>query len=372
MSTLLVTSFTPRTGSGRGLRTVGIARGLAQSDDVTVIYVEFDGSEVATELETDPRVSLAPLHPTRGVRRLVGYGRARAAGVPRAFARGVSAELLGVKREASAYDRVIADGPTVAAALILVAGLDNAIYNAHNIESGFRATLSSVRRNYGSVENLRVFETKLMTGAIATWLPTRRDVRDAPALAPGGVFRYVPNVVDVTTIRPISRRPRSNLVLFVADFSYEPNLNAARFLIDEVMPRLWLRAPTIELNLVGRGLALPPGTDRRIHALGYVADVRDAYASAACVVVPLLQGGGSPLKMVEAMAYGLPIVATPVAAAGLEEARPGIHYLEGDGAEQIAEGLETACSGEIDEMGRAARALAESAYSIEALATLLR
>ncbi len=372
MTTLLVTSFTPRTGSGRGLRTVGIARALARSDDVHVAYVEFDGTQPATELEVEPRISLESLHPSRGARRAVSYGRARAARVPRALAKGVSAELIAAGRMANDRDRVIADGPTAAAALILVAGIENVIYNAHNIESGFRTTLSSIRRSYGSAENLRSFERQLMTRASETWLPTHRDVRSAPELAPDGVFRYVPNVVDVAAI-PVNTPPtRSNRVLFVADFSYEPNANAARFLVDEVMPALWSSAPSLELALVGRGLELPSGTDGRIQALGFVPQLDRAYARAACVVVPLFQGGGSPLKMVEAMAYGLPIVATAVAAAGLEEATAGVHYLEAEGAAGIAAALKRACNGEIDGIGRAARALAESAYSIDALADLLR
>ena len=55
--------------------------------------------------------------------------------------------------------------------------------------------------------------------------------------------------------------------------------------------------------------------------------------------MPLLTGGGSPLKFVEALAYGLPVVATPHAAAGLEAARAGEHYREADGPEAFADAL---------------------------------
>jgi glycosyltransferase involved in cell wall biosynthesis len=84
--------------------------------------------------------------------------------------------------------------------------------------------------------------------------------------------------------------------------------------------------------------------------------------------VPLLTGGGSPLKFIEALARGIPVVATPRAAAGVE-AEAGRHFLEGDGAEGFAAALVAAIGAE--EMGAEARRLAEREYSIEALARML-
>ena len=75
----------------------------------------------------------------------------------------------------------------------------------------------------------------------------------------------------------------------------------------------------------GRGLVAAL-EDPRVEALGFVEDLPAAYARARCAVVPLLQGGGTPLKLIEALAYGLPVVATPRAAAGLA-VRDGEHCL---------------------------------------------
>lgn len=370
MRTLFVTPFTPRTGSGRGLRTVGVVRALARSGDVSVRYVEFDGSSPDETLSSDPRISLFAIHPSRGVGRAIAYGRARVARIPRALARGVSPELVAAGRDADGYDRVVADGPIAASALMVVGGVENVIYNAHNVESGFRATLSAARRDYGSPERFRAFEADLMRRAGETWLPSQRDIREASLLAPGARSRYAPNVVDVAAIRPV-QPARTNRVVFVADFRYEPNVNAARFLVDEVMPALWRQAPSVTLALVGRDLELAGRVDPRIDVRGFVPDLATEYRQAACVVVPLLQGGGSPLKMIEALAYGLPVVATAVAAAGLEEAVPGIHFVGATGPAELASSLIEACAGHHDGIGRAGRLLAESAYSIDALARLI-
>jgi glycosyltransferase involved in cell wall biosynthesis len=154
----------------------------------------------------------------------------------------------------------------------------------------------------------------------------------------------------------------------VADFTYHPNREGLDFLLSEVLPLAWETAPELRLLVAGRGLD-GAGADERVSVLGFVDSLASLYASAACAVVPLLTGGGSPLKFVEALAYGLPVVATPRAAAGLD-AQAGEHYLEGADAPGLARALVTALAG-APAVGAAGRALAEREYSIEALVVRL-
>ena len=90
--------------------------------------------------------------------------------------------------------------------------------------------------------------------------------------------------------------------------------------------------------MAGRGYDAPAGADPRLSVLGFVDSLQPLYERAACALVPLLSGGGSPLKFIEALAHGLPVVATPRAAAGLD-AEPGRDYLEGAGADGFARSL---------------------------------
>ncbi len=158
--------------------------------------------------------------------------------------------------------------------------------------------------------------------------------------------------------------------MFVANFAYEPNRNGLRFLLEEVMPRVWEQLPEARLRLVGAGAELPVGADERVEAVGFVARLDDAYAGARCAVVPLLQGGGTPLKFVEALAYGLPVLATPRAAAGLAVS-DGRDCVLADGADAFAGALATLLAQGAPEIGARGRELAEERYSIEALAALL-
>lgn len=197
---------------------------------------------------------------------------------------------------------------------------------------------------------------------------SRADVATAAALVPRARLRYVPNVVDSEAIRPREATiAPGHTVTMIGDFSYPPNRSGVAFLIDEVMPRLWEALPDARLRLVGRALDEDIATDPRIEVVGFVPNIADAYADADCVAVPLVEGAGTPLKFVEALAYGMPIVATPLAAKGLEVVA-GEHYLDGATSAAFAAGVVQVLRDGAGEMGARARQLAEREYSISALA----
>jgi len=370
MNSLVVMPFTPNTRSGRGNRTIGIIRALALLGRVEVAYVALDGAKPDAALVANTEIKLRRISPSRGVKRSFLYRKARARGVPRDFASNLSCELLAALADTKkkSFDRVVADSPTAASALLLLGKKRPIYYNAHNLESAMRADLEGWSKK--DLDELVQFERCLLETAHEAWLPSNRDLSGAAKLAPEARLRLVPNVVDVASIAPV-RAPESQGALFVADFSYKHNRRSARFLITEVMPRVWKQLPQARLVLIGRGLALMGELDPRIEVHGFVEDLPGVYAAAGCALVPLLESGGSPLKLIEAMAYGLPIVATPLAAGGVDGLQSGVHYLEGDGADGFATAIVRALSGRAGAIGAAARKLAESDYSIEALAKRL-
>ena len=201
-----------------------------------------------------------------------------------------------------------------------------------------------------------------------SWMPTRADMEGAVALgAQRAALRHVPNVVDVQAIAPAAGHRGSMRVLLVADFSYEPNRDGLAHLADDVMPLVWEQEPEARLTVVGRGLETPPG-DARVEVRGFVDDLEAEYAGADAVAVPMRHGGGSPLKFVEALAHALPVVATAHAAALLEEGEAGRDFLAAPNAAGFADALVLALRGGAQAQAAAGRALAERAYSVEALA----
>lgn len=124
-------------------------------------------------------------------------------------------------------------------------------------------------------------------------------------------------------------------ILFVAGFAHRPNIDAAEWLLRDVMPRVWERVPSVRLSLVGsnpspavRALASP-----RVEVTGFVTDdeLCARYAMARVAVAPLRYGGGMKGKVVEAMRFGVPLVTTPVGLQGLRDAEAFMHAAEDPG-----------------------------------------
>lgn len=113
---------------------------------------------------------------------------------------------------------------------------------------------------------------------------------------------------------------RSNIVL-TASFSYGPNADAARWIVDELMPAIGQRIPGVRATLVGRDppqdILTSSRDDPSIDVTGTVSDVRPYLRNADIFLAPLRAGSGTRLKALEALASGLPIVATSLAIEGL-------------------------------------------------------
>ena len=371
MRDLLVTSHTPVLGSGRALRTYGVARAIAVNRPVDILYSRFGADEPDAAFRSIPGIEFYPVTGSRGPRRLVGYATARVRGVPEGFARGISPEL-GARAAELARDaergRVIADGPTIAAALAQLSRERAVVYNAHNIEWRFRAELEGIGARRGRA--LRAFERGVLERASESWMVSGADIAAAQELCPGARLRYAPNVVDVDAIRPLCELAPEPRAIFVASYAYAPNRNALRFLVERVMPRVWSELPDARLALVGSGLTRPASSDPRVETLGFIENVADAYAQARCALVPLLQGGGTPLKLLEALAYGVPVVASALAVSGLEVSS-GEDCLVADGEQHFADAMVSVLRAPARELGRRGRQLVADRYSIAALSELL-
>jgi polysaccharide biosynthesis protein PslH len=125
-------------------------------------------------------------------------------------------------------------------------------------------------------------------------------------------------------------------ILFVGVGGYPPNARGVAWFVSNVMPRIQAETPAI-LNVVGRRPPMPvelPG----VAYVGSVPELRPWYERAHLVVVPIFEGSGQRQKIVEAMAYGRPVVSTPVGAEGLP-VNAGEHYVEASDPAAFAEAV---------------------------------
>jgi glycosyltransferase involved in cell wall biosynthesis len=126
----------------------------------------------------------------------------------------------------------------------------------------------------------------------------------------------LPNAVRQPPSRPPPPPGRAGL-LFVGNLTYGPNLDAARLLADEILPIVLETHADATVELVGPHAGDLVGGPR-VRVRGMVADLAPLYGAADVVVVPLRHGGGTRIKVLEAFAHQRPVVATPVAVAGLD------------------------------------------------------
>lgn len=175
---------------------------------------------------------------------------------------------------------------------------------------------SQFRRMYQCEENL----SKLFDGIVTVSAEDSRFAREQYHLS--NVLGDVPPGVDTEFFMPADRSPECQPVLaFLGSMDWMPNIEGVQWFVRYVYPLVRAAVPEVRLRIVGR----KPGPDIRalaqrdssIEVTGTVDDVRPCLADAAALIVPLLSGGGTRIKILEAMAFGLPVLSTTIGAEGL-------------------------------------------------------
>lgn len=150
-------------------------------------------------------------------------------------------------------------------------------------------------------------------------------------------IHVIPNGVDHDFFSPRADEKIYDL-LFTGNMAYPPNVDAAEFLANEIMPWVWKSKPDAKLMLAGaspdkRVVAL---SSKNIEVSGWMDDIRDAYASAKIFIAPMRIGTGLQNKLLEAMSMKIPSITTPLANDALQ-AKDGIEILIGENSEDLAE-----------------------------------
>jgi glycosyltransferase involved in cell wall biosynthesis len=200
------------------------------------------------------------------------------------------------------------------------------------------------------------------------------DAEGLGALMPSTKITVVPNAAPTVRRAPPRERAADATIrlLFVGAMGYFPNQDAARFLCREVVP--CLRGMTdrpVRIDIVGPGSVerlADLGHDPTVHLHGRLPDLTACYAEADIAVVPIRAGGGTRIKILEAFAYGAPVVATSLGAEGLE----GVdreHLLIADDATDFARAcLELVQTPALREaLARNGRSLVETRYGRDAV-----
>lgn len=196
----------------------------------------------------------------------------------------------------------------------------------HNLDSQIwrrmgETASSSVVRAFSAIQAPRVqaFEDSLLSRAAGVSCVSVPDAGAILARGPGAAPLVVPNGVDLERYRFAAKSPGDGVLLFVGDLSWPPNAGGLRWFAERIWPLVRCSAPRARVEVLGRGA--PPDLRRRAPEwvfLGEGGDTRPHWERADVAIVPLLAGGGTRLKILEAGACGVPVVSTSVGAEGLE------------------------------------------------------
>ncbi|KAF1014108.1 MAG: putative S-adenosylmethionine-dependent methyltransferase [Stenotrophomonas maltophilia] len=215
------------------------------------------------------------------------------------------------------------------------------VYYGHDLH--FRRLDMEAQRNGASdaaARDMEKLERRIWSAVDRVLYPSPEEAQDVRALEPSVDARAIlPYAFDHFNdeAAPVQRAG----LLFVAGFAHGPNVDAAQWLVESVMPQVWARHPGVTLSLVGSNPtdAVRALAGDHVEVTGFVTDEELArrYGAARVAVVPLRFGAGVKGKVVEAMQQGLPLVTTGVGAqglAGLDEV-----VTVADEADRIAAGL---------------------------------
>jgi glycosyltransferase involved in cell wall biosynthesis len=214
------------------------------------------------------------------------------------------------------------------------------VYNWHNIESEamrrFGDTVASgAKRWYArlTASKLAALERDILKTAFGHVVCSVRECSQLRGIAPAARIEVIENGVDVASFSGIADAASpAQKIVFVGLMDYSPNVEAAISFARRIWPVLRQRFPELKLWIVG---ANPAPAVRQLGDLegvtvtGTVPDVRPYYSGALAAIVPLRTGGGTRLKILEAMAAGVPVISTPLGAEGLD-VTPGENILLAD------------------------------------------
>ncbi|MCL6543968.1 MAG: glycosyltransferase [Bryobacteraceae bacterium] len=371
--------------TGARVRDFHLARALAKRCEVTFLEL------------LHPNDSKAAAVPEAGFARVVTASRGRTYG-PGQLLRGLvgplpvtawncysreAAKQLERLLEEHRFDAVHIVGSPLAAYLPLVLrapGRPAVLMDWHNIESvlmrRYAQKAPSLAHRLFALRTARLLEkleNRLLAVCGAHVTVSENDRQALLVRCPGAQVHCIPNGVDVrhysevcaANLNAAGGEPRNTRrrLLFVGSMDYFANIDGVRWFCQRVWPELETKHPDLDFVIVGRNPApeVRALASPRVMVTGEVEDTRPFYRGAEAAVVPLRVGGGSRLKVLEAMAAGVPVISTRLGAEGLE-AEPNEHYLLADEADEMARAIDRLLSSR--EVARALSGAAQQFVSV--------
>jgi polysaccharide biosynthesis protein PslH len=242
------------------------------------------------------------------------------------------------------FDGIVCD---FLSAAINIPDLSRAVLFQHNVESVIWARDAEhagplLHRIYLREQHDRMllYEKRVCQAVKRVVAVSESDVETMRSLYGAEHTHAVPTGVDLDYFAPPRSATSTTDLVFIGSMDWRPNIDGIRWFAAEVLPLIRRRRPDCSLAVVGRRptaeIRQLVERDPRIHVTGTVDDVRPYLWESAVSIVPLRVGGGTRLKIYEAMAARIPVVSTTIGAEGLD-VRDGENIAIADSAASFAE-----------------------------------
>lgn len=201
------------------------------------------------------------------------------------------------------------------------------IGNTHNVEydnlrRSCRQTHNFVRKSHYFLQSLALKRDEIATARrFDVLLATSERDRDLfHEDLPGMRIEVIPNGVDTTLFAAQTGVPEPRTMVFTGLMNYYPNQHGVAFFLERVFPLILESVPDARVYIVGANPSrrIRARASANVEVVGYVKDVRPYIARGEISIIPLLIGGGTRLKVLEAMAMRKPIVSTTLGCEGLD------------------------------------------------------
>ncbi|MDI6696159.1 MAG: glycosyltransferase family 4 protein [Anaerolineales bacterium] len=195
-----------------------------------------------------------------------------------------------------------------------------------------------------------------------------QEVDQSAVAACAEKITVIPISVDTQLLQPIQRNLGSKNILTLGTLHYPPNADGIRWFIQEVFPRIRREEPQVNLVIVGKNpprdfVQFAAENPQNVKVTGYVPDLKPYLADAALLVIPVRAGSGMRVRILEALAEGMPVVTTTIGLEGIEAA-PGEDVLVADTPSAFAEAVLALLRNKAlqDKLAQNSRRLAEARY----------
>jgi polysaccharide biosynthesis protein PslH len=343
--------FLHPTTKGGHIRTLGILRQLHTRHEIHYVALDLGDQPGGVERSSEYSTKAYSISHRASLHNSARFWLEAAANLPARLPLAVSRYAsLAMRRQVSdliaqeGFDAIVCDFLFAAPN---IPDLARATLFQHNVEAQIwqrrlEHSTGALERKYlhSQHEKMRRYERQVCREAKRIIAVSEPDAATMRTEYGANDVRWVPTGVDINYFRPPAEIERGQSLVFVGSMDWQPNVDGVRWFVADILPRIQQRLPACRFTIAGRR----PDTSIRkiaddypgIRVTGTVDDIRPYLWESAVSVVPLRIGGGTRLKVFEAMAARIPVVSTTIGVEGLDVAN-GSNISIADSPEEFAD-----------------------------------